>query len=151
MGVAQFKRILVATDGSDNARRAVEIAVDLAEKYEADLYILSVYKPVRIPDSSHSLVRSRNTFQPTLKELSTGAHAIADEALAVANEHEIPKVEVLVRKGPPARTIIDVAEQANVDAIVMGSRGLGDVSGLLLGSVSHKVASLARCSCITVK
>jgi nucleotide-binding universal stress UspA family protein len=56
-----------------------------------------------------------------------------------------------VKRGQPARTIVSTAEEVQADAIVLGSRGLGDVSGLLLGSVSHKVASLAKCNVITVK
>ena len=47
--------------------------------------------------------------------------------------------------------IVDFARDQRADAIVMGSRGLGDVSGLLLGSVSHKVSHLAACTCIMVK
>ncbi|NQU72224.1 MAG: universal stress protein, partial [Rhodospirillales bacterium] len=47
--------------------------------------------------------------------------------------------------------IIEYAEQHDIDMIVIGSRGLGDLKGMLLGSVSHKVAHLAECSCITVK
>jgi nucleotide-binding universal stress UspA family protein len=60
-------------------------------------------------------------------------------------------VEGLVRRGPLARTIVQVAKDRGADAIAMGSRGLGDVEGFLLGSVSHKVSSLAECTCITVK
>jgi nucleotide-binding universal stress UspA family protein len=63
----------------------------------------------------------------------------------------VTAVETLIRVGQPARTIVHVAEQLEVDCIVMGSRGLGDFEGLLLGSVSHKVASLAKCTCVTVK
>lgn len=63
----------------------------------------------------------------------------------------VDHVDTMVRTGPPARTIVHVAEEIGADTIVMGSRGLGDLEGLLLGSVSHKVTTLAKCTCVTVK
>ena len=148
-----FEKILVAVDGSKHAMRAVELAADLAEKYKSELVLLTVYKTIRMQESTHSLVRTGRSTSPhiTDKELRDTAREVAEEAEAIAREHQIPKIESLVKRGQPARTITKTAEQAGADLIVMGSRGLGDVSGLLLGSVSHKVASLAKCNVITVK
>ena len=53
--------------------------------------------------------------------------------------------------GDPAKEILNIANEEHADIIVMGRRGLGDLAGLLLGSVSHKVAHLAECACLTVK
>lgn len=148
-----FERILVATDGSDHARHAVEIAADLAEKYGAELTILTVYKTVRIQESTHSLVRTSKAMEPQHSddELKEMAESILEDAKAVAEQHKIPRIDAYVKRGQPARTIANTAEEIEADAIVLGSRGLGDVSGLLLGSVSHKVSTLATCSVITVK
>lgn len=148
-----FNHILVATDGSDHARRAVELAADLAEKYGAELTILTVYKTVRVQESTHSLVRTTRSLEPqhTDSELKEMAEEVLGEAKAIAEKHDIPRIEALVKRGQPARTIANTAEEVEADAIVMGSRGLGDVSGLLVGSVSHKVSTLAHCSVITVK
>ena len=52
--------------------------------------------------------------------------------------------------GDPAGVLVDYAKAHAIDLIVMGRRGLGDLGGLLLGSVSHKVAQLASCACLTV-
>ena len=60
-------------------------------------------------------------------------------------------VNVAVLDGDPANRILEYAERESVDCIVIGSRGLSDVKGLLVGSVSHKVSNRARCTCITVK
>lgn len=148
-----FKKILVAVDGSEHAFRAVELASDLAEKYVAELTLLAVYKSVRLPESTHSLVRTRTSVEPQITdgELKKAAEDVLEQAAEIARAHDIPEVHVTVKHGQPARTITHVAEDWGADAIVMGSRGLGDVGGLLLGSVSHKVASLAKCSVITVK
>jgi len=59
--------------------------------------------------------------------------------------------EAIIKRGQPARSIVEFAKDRGIDVIVMGSRGTGDMEGLLLGSVSHKVTSLAPCTCVTVK
>ena len=144
-----FKTILVATDGSDHATKALDISCDLAQKYGARLIILSAYRHHSALDSTYSL-DSGNLEAPdaTLGRL---ARDIVDKSVTRARENGASQVEGLVRRGPPARTIVEIAKDRGADAIAMGSRGLGDVGGFLLGSVSHKVSSLAECTCITVK
>ncbi len=144
-----FERILVAVDGSEHALKAVDLAVDLAQKYGAELAIVSVYRPLKVPDSTHSLVRSRAAAQPTA-ELKALAKEVVAEAVERADKLGVPG-RGMVERGHPARTIVETAERFDADAIVMGSRGLGDMGGLLLGSVSHKVSSLAKCSVIIIK
>ena len=68
-----------------------------------------------------------------------------------AREKGASNVETVRRSGDAAAIILEVANDQSADMIVMGSRGLGNVKGLLLGSVSHKVTQLSECSCITVK
>ena len=63
----------------------------------------------------------------------------------------VAKVRGLVEDGDPAHRIVETAGRENVELIVMGRRGLGDLKGLLLGSVSHKVAQAATCACLTVE
>jgi nucleotide-binding universal stress UspA family protein len=60
-------------------------------------------------------------------------------------------VTTLLAGGDPADAILEAAKREKADTIVLGSRGLGDFKGLVLGSVSHKVAAHAECTCITVK
>jgi len=148
-----FSRILVAVDGSEHSMRAVELASDLAEKYGADLILLSVFRPTRLQESTHSLVRTNLSLEPQHSDdaLQGVAEEVLQAAEKVARSHDIPKVKTKVKRGHPARTIVSTAEEHEADVIVLGSRGHGDVTGLLLGSVSHKVASLAKCNVITVK
>jgi nucleotide-binding universal stress UspA family protein len=145
-----FESILVATDGSDHAGKALDIACDLAQKYGSRLTILSVYRHHSMPGSTHSMVGGAE-IEPPDATLGKLAREITDTALARAREKGVAQVEGVVRRGPPARTIVQVAKERGADAITMGSRGLGDAEGFFLGSVSHKVSSLAECTCITVK
>ena len=79
------------------------------------------------------------------------ADFVLDQARHAATGPGIEAIETVVEEGNPAARIIDCAKRENVDLIVLGSRGLSDRKGLLLGSVSHKVNHLAPCSCITVR
>ena len=146
-----FKTILVAVDGSDHATKALDIACDLAQRYGAGLLVLSVYRHHSPLGDTHTLVGGASEIEPPDVTLGRLAREIVDAALARARANGAPEVEGLVRRGPPARTIVQIARERGADAIVMGSRGLGDVGGFLLGSVSHKVSSLAECTCITFK
>lgn len=149
-----FKTILVPTDGSDHARKAVSIAIDLAEKYGAKVIALHVMPPLGSESLTEELKRFAQTETPgaTPREvLEAVGEQILLEAQSEAGGKNAPVVETLLETGDPAATILDTAKGQKADLIVMGSRGLSDVKGLLLGSVSHKVSQLSPCSCITVK
>lgn len=146
-----LKNILVALDGSDNSERALAFAIELARRFDARLTILSVYKHYSNLETTYSLVKSREAPEAPDKTLSRLAKEFVAKAADQARQQGLEQVDTKVHRGPPARTIIEQAKKLGVDAIILGSRGLGDVTGLLLGSVSHKVTSLAECTCITVK
>ena len=78
------------------------------------------------------------------------AQSFLEDAQQEALQAGVPKVEICVEYGEPAKVILDVAEREKADLIVLGSRGLSDLKGLVFGSTSHKVAHLAQCSCVTV-
>ena len=143
--------ILVAVDGSKHSMRALEFATELAKKFDAALSVVSIYRHYSALESTHSLVKSRNEIVPPDIVLSQLAQDYVDEAVERARELGAAKVEGIVKRGQPSRTIVETAKEREADAIVMGSRGLGDIGAMLLGSVSHKVSSLAECTCITVK
>jgi nucleotide-binding universal stress UspA family protein len=66
-------------------------------------------------------------------------------------EKGVKNFQSSIIEGDPAQAIIEFARKEAVDTIVMGSRGLGNLEGVFLGSVSHKVCNLAHCTCLTVK
>lgn len=148
----QFNRIVVPVDGSTHALKALELACQLQDKFDGSLlWILSVYQHVSLVESSHSLVRGREDLAPPDDAMRQISREIVDQYVARAAEWGATGVKGVVKRGKPSRTIVDFAKQQSADCIVMGGRGIGDIGGVLLGSVSHKVASLATCTVITVK
>ena len=79
------------------------------------------------------------------------AEKILSEAKRVAQTKGVETVATAIAEGDPAQEILQHAEKEAANLVVMGSRGLSDLKGLLMGSVSHKVSQLCPCSCVTVK
>lgn len=173
-----FKNILVPTDGSQHADKAVTLAIDIASKYDAGLVILSVIEGRALSDDAKRLAQDKDidisailagpevtAVSPegapvvlhaeytlaTARVQADLAEAIINEAKEHAASHGVERVRGVTGGGDPAGAILDAAESEKADLIVMGSRGLGPLKSLLAGSVSQKVSHLAPCSCITVK
>jgi nucleotide-binding universal stress UspA family protein len=146
-----FQRILVPVDGSEHSLRAVDAAAELARKFGGSLLLLTVWRHHSPLEASLSMVRSGRS--PVSPDAAMKAYAIetVEQAKARATEAGVEKVEGFVMRGQPAREIVAFAKQREADAIVMGARGDGDVSGFLLGSVSHKVGGLSPVTCVLVK
>ena len=79
------------------------------------------------------------------------AEELLKAAETSANGQGAGEVERMIEIGDPTRRILAAAKARDVNLIVMGSRGLGDFKGLMLGSVSHKVSHAAECTCVTVR
>jgi len=147
-----IKKILVATDGSDHAKKAIDYACDLALKYDAEVYLLYVIYKSGVPKSLLKVIEAHRIEK-------TPEHAIlreiGDRIIKMAErecrEKGVKNFQSSIIEGDPAQAIIEFAREKGVDMIVMGSRGLGNLEGVFLGSVSHKVCNLAHCTCLTVK
>ena len=83
--------------------------------------------------------------------MQTLAERVLRLAKHSATSPGIAEINNVIEEGDPAERILACAERENADLIVLGSRGLSDLKGLLLGSVSHKVSHLSSCTCMTVK
>lgn len=126
-----IERILVGADGSPGGRNAVRWATELARGHGARLIVVHAFQPL-----DH------------LQELSPGDDfaALEERTLAdIRNDWCRPCAEAgvafegVVREGEPARVLLDVAETEAVDVIVVGTRRLGSVKRLMLGSTSSKL------------
>jgi nucleotide-binding universal stress UspA family protein len=117
-----YKRILIATDGSPTAAKAVEIGSDLARNVKAETILVHVGDPKR------------------------GEKVLTDAAKAVGGK---PKTVTL--EGDPADKILEVAENDGVDLIVIGNKGMTGAKRFLLGSVPNQVSHHAPCNVLIVK
>lgn len=172
-----FKKILVATDGSQNAAKAVETASDLAVKYDAELIVLHVLlhgqplseirklaeteydvelpppppPPAGLSGTGAAMVDDSKAIQALYRAIEVIGNKIVEQATQVARDKGVTTVKPLIEDGDTVRRILNCAGHENIDLIVMGSRGLSGLTGLLLGSNSHKVSQLAKCALLTVK
>ncbi len=174
-----FNKILCSTDGSDHSDKALNLAIDLAKKYDAELVILNVPHRSENIDALQrfaeveGLAQHVNTEIQRLQsrddriDLATGSafqdsgvsprllievgQHIIDGAKGHAEQKGMANVNARLESVDPADSILRCIDEENIDCVVMGSRGLNDLKGLFLGSVSHKVANRAPCTCITVK
>jgi nucleotide-binding universal stress UspA family protein len=149
-----IRLIVCAIDGSDPARKALDLACDLAKSKRAKLVVLHVRRPrvsASVPDELESFAIAESMAASGGGAATAVAEMIAREGETTAREAGVSDVEGLVMDGDPTRQIVSLARQRGADLIVVGSRGRGEVAGLLLGSVSHKLAQIAPCSCIIVR
>jgi nucleotide-binding universal stress UspA family protein len=175
-----IKTIVVPTDGSSHSKKAIDLAADIAEKYDARMVILHVLMRHTSESDIETLCAENDmpkalakkfeelresylemaaaTYEPgpifiivpddVLKE---AGNLILENARQRAEAKGVKDVTAHIVDGTAADKIVATAEQENADMIVMGSRGLGNIAGVLMGSVSHKVSHLSKCTCVAVK
>jgi nucleotide-binding universal stress UspA family protein len=138
-----FNRIVLGIDGSDHAAKATGVTAELAKAVGSQVLVLHVLE--RLPASKGA--------PATDLEIPRDAVRLGEEAAARLKEKGIKVSEkvVIASSGRVVPEILGAAEEADADLIVVGSRGLSDFSGLLLGSVSHKLIQHANCPVLVVR
>lgn len=144
MGVLiMYKKILVPTDGSEFAKKAQKHALFLAEVSGAEIFAISVTENNFV----NGLPLDDEVYQlnQILKERSEENLEEFDKL----NENNL-KVTHVVREGSPAKVILEVAKEEDIDLIVMGSSGKSGFDRFIMGSVADKVVNSAKCAVLVV-
>ena len=137
-----FQKILVAYDGSRPARKAYDVALDMAKRYQSEIHVLAVARPPDFAEdveTEAALESAREHFGKQFGELeSVAAHAGLKPHLRTVTGH-------------PAEQIVRVAEEHKIELIILGHRGHGVFERWLLGSVSRTVIAYAHCAVMVVR
>ncbi|MBD3664459.1 universal stress protein [Sulfitobacter aestuariivivens] len=146
-----FRKILVGFDGSEPAERALRAACEIANKFDASLEVSHTPKDETVVFAAEAISGVYVGHTAVRDEMIVkAAEEMAKRAREIAAECGHETLEVHIGHGNPAEDILKRAKDDNVDLIVTGRRGLGDLRGLLLGSTSHGIGARAECACLTV-
>lgn len=173
-----FKHVLLATDGSANAKRAAAAAADIASTYGARLTLVTVLSRFmmlediesmpaarRLPRAAKDDIRRIHRMIPnSSSDIDTSGYipalpslidalgeVILDDAEAVAGRRKVRKITRVAVEGDAATQILKLIGDAKADLVVLGTRGLSNFRGLLIGGVSNKVIHGTKCPCLLVK
>jgi len=136
-----FDRILIAVDGSPYSQPAISSTIEIARKFRSQVFVLHVREhevgragafPLETPQDALDLVAA------TIKTLRAAGITAAGDVRGI-------------RAGHVAQEVVDAARAHSAELIIMGSRGLSDMAGLFVGSVTHKVLQLAHTPVLVVR
>ncbi|TXF10444.1 universal stress protein [Pelomicrobium methylotrophicum] len=137
-----IKKILLAFDGSEPSRKAFDFAADMASRYQAELYVLTV---AQVPEFGED-VETEAVIEHSRLYHARLLHGLRDRVDRLGIKAQL---EMVV--GHPAQQILDHAEERGVDLIILGHRGRGMLDRWRLGSVTHRVISDAECAVTVVR
>ncbi len=136
-----FDRILIAVDGSPYSAPAVSTTVEMATKFQSQVYVLHVREHEHGRAGAFPLETPQEALQLVAETVT---------ALRVAGITATGEVHGTV-SGHAAKEIVDRAKTQGSDLIIIGSRGLSDIAGLFIGSVTHKVIQLTHIPVLVVR
>ena len=146
-----FKNIVVGIDGSENAKHALTLACDLANKYESEIHLVHTPQPHTVAFALGAVASYHVvTTMPSAGEVADASEKILSAGRKLAAEHGQTITHSYGNQGDPADELIACADNCGADLIVTGRRGLGSVGALVQGSTSQKVNHLAKCACLSV-
>jgi nucleotide-binding universal stress UspA family protein len=137
-----FKTIVAAVDGSEYSTKALQHAKALCERFEATLWLVHIF-----PHTSDML--GYEDYEKFFSRRKSAGQNILDDARQKLGRIKF-NVQEELQEGLEAESILKIAKNCNADLIVMGTRGLGTLKGMLIGSVSRKVLHHAACPVMVV-
>ncbi len=146
-----MKHILSATDGSEPAQHALIVAAEYAAKWEATLHVLTVV-PKITPMASPIENVPYQYLIPDIDEIAKSYDNILKYSLKqVRTEYPGLEVKTHLKIGRPSQVIVEQSEELDCDLVVVGSRGIGGITGWILGSTSKKVVDQCKRKVLVVK
>jgi nucleotide-binding universal stress UspA family protein len=142
-------KILLATDGSDEARQAAQAAAELSKDTGSEVHITYVLPSPRELRGHHTY--SREVMSSVLEQAEGDARSFLEEQAKQIGESGGKVAETHLRAGEPDKEIVKLSEELGAGAIVIGSRGLGAVKRALMGGVSESVVRHAHCPVFVVR
>lgn len=147
--MASFKKITFCTDFSENSNQAFETALDLAQKYGAQLVLLHVVPPLVFPSPvMEDFISEQANFQFLEDVIQRSMEQIEQSYVQKMGGYSLYLIRVL--SGHPASEILNFIDQEQVDLVVMGTHGFTGLAHFFLGSTAEKVVRRANCSVLTV-
>ena len=142
-----ISKILVPVDGSADSKKALDSALYIAKITGAN--ITAVYVVETLPTL---FIESQKVLDDAKTKYIQESAKVLDECKLIAEKNNGTKIETILMEGEdPAANIVDLSKKGRFDMIVIGSRGRGKLKEMVLGSTSHKVLHLAKCSVLVVK
>lgn len=147
-----FKKVLVGLDGSELAYKALEKACEICKNFDSEIYIVSVFRHHSFIEGSLSMVRGAIEYENLDDILGKYAKEIVEDGKKIASNLglEEKKIKGHIRSGQVAKQILHFAKTNDIDLIVVGKQGQGDLTGYLLGGTSHKISGLSKCPVLVV-
>ena len=147
MSSSIYRKIMVATDGSEHVRKAVDMAIKIAKHSDAKLYAVYVMEndEFSIPNPKNSELEK--TFVNYFRNEGERATANVENS----GKDENIEVESVILEGSPVREIVDFAKRTDIDLIVMGTHGKSAIKRFLLGSVTENVVKHSKIAVLVVR
>jgi nucleotide-binding universal stress UspA family protein len=152
-----YKKILIAFDGSESSKHALDHGVSIAHLAKAEVSILSVVPRILMPvfpdegfgAAPITAAQDMTEYQEKMKDIY--AASLKEAEKDIARTYPELMVTTKLMEGRPSSTIVEEAENQNVDLLIIGSRGLGGITGWILGSTSRRVVESCTVPILVVK
>ena len=146
-----FTRIVVGIDGSETSKTALDLACDIAAKYDSELHLVHTPQPQTLAFAMGTVAGFHTvTTLPPPAEVAAACEKILTWGADIASAHNQKIAQTYGNQGDTATEITQCAERIGADLIVTGRRGLGSIGALVQGSTSQQINHLAKCACLSV-